>query len=828
MKSEVECLHFLIQSTEIITLLILQFTANLKDSIQVSITILISLTFKYIAMKLKHYMIFILAFFFSYQVKSQSVGDIISNSPNHTILAGLLQQTNLDAALDGEGPFTVFAPTDDAFSSLSQGLIDSVLADNELAQKILLYHVVGASALSTDLQDGQSIETLLGQSLNVNIDQNGVFINNAQVTNADLLASNGVVHVIDKVLIPTLSDPTTVMDIIENSDDHTILTVALANTGLDEVLRGQGSFTVFAPTDIALITLPADLLFIFDDSSILKQLLLYHVVDSEARSTDLSNGQTIRTVLGQDIVVTINNDGIFINNAKVTISDIIADNGVVHVLDAVLIPDFDVTTVYDIISNSPEHTILTQALQLTTLDSLLNDPSQGPFTVFAPTDAAFEALGQDVIDALVANPFKELLQALLYHVAIGNVVSTDLSDSLVITTALGQDVLVTINNNGIFINNAKVTLADLIATNGVVHVIDTVLIPDFGPCDVLASEIYSDFNNLFGGAPKPDENGDCGTYTLPFEAYASEGYYVSGFEIGAEYTFSICNGDNAGSWPADIVILDVDGNVVASVEDSCEITWVAVLEEYIIAINESGACGPISENLQTDNGNPSLTCRGRVPLKLMDIIEMSEIHTILKTALTQSGLDAALRGEDQLTIFAPTDEAFSKLPEGTLEAVIADPDLLNKILSYHVINGVVLSSDLSDGQIVTTLNGEDLMVRVDSQSVFINNAQVVTADIQADNGVLHMIDQVLLPPSNSVDVYTQNLNLYPSPAKDFIWFSDKSINDAWYEIRDLNGKLVLNGNLGDDRINVSNLGQGMYFVTIFDNDNSFIGRFIKF
>lgn len=780
-------------------------------------------------MKLKHYIIFILALVFSSQVKSQTVGEIISNSPNHTILANLLQQTNLDAALDGNGPFTVFAPTDDAFSSLSQGFIDSVLADNELATNILLYHVVGATALSTDLQDGQSIVTLLGQSINVTIGQNGVFINNAQVTNADLLASNGVVHVIDKVLTPTITDPTTVMDIIENSDDHTILTVALAETGLNEVLRGEGPFTVFAPTDNAIITLPSDLLnFILGDSSLLTQLLLYHVVEGEARSTDLSNGQSIRTVLGQDIAVTINNDGVFINNAKVTLADITADNGVVHVLDAVLIPNFNVTTVYDIISSSPDHTILTQVLQLTTLDSILNNPLQGPFTVFAPTDAAFEALGQEVINSLVANPFRELFQALLYHVAIGNTASTDLSDSLVITTALGQELLVTINNNGVFINNAKVILADLIATNGVVHVIDAVLIPEFGPCDVLASGIYSDFNDLFGGAPTPDENGDCETYTLPFEAWAGEGYYISGFEIGAEYTFSICKGDNAGSWPADIVVLNVDGNVVASVEANCEISWVADLDEYIIVINETGACGPISENTETDNGNPSLTCRGRVPVKLMDIIERSDIHTILKTALTQSGLDAALRGDDQLTIFAPTDDAFAKLPEGTLEAVIADPDLLNTILLYHVINGVVLSSDLSDGQIVTSLNGEDLLVRVDGQDVFVNNAQVVSSDIPADNGVLHVIDQVLLPPSNAVDIFTQNLNLYPNPAKDFIWFSDKSINDARYEIRDLNGKLVLNGNLGENRINVSNLGQGLYFVTIFDNDNPFTGRFIKF
>ncbi|MBN1790459.1 MAG: fasciclin domain-containing protein, partial [Bacteroidales bacterium] len=199
----------------------------------------------------------------------------------------------------------------------------------------------------------------------------------------------------------------------------------------------------------------------------------YHVATGKVMSGDLSDGQEIVTLLDREVNVTISEEGVFINNAKVFVADIVADNGVVHVLDAVLIPQAE--TVVDIIVGSAAHDTLEAAVIAAELADDL--AGEGPFTVFAPTDAAFKALPAGTIEALLEDPTGDLADILLYHVATGKVMSGDLSDGQEITTLLGKDVTVTINEDGVFINDAKVILADLLADNGVVHVIDAVLIP---------------------------------------------------------------------------------------------------------------------------------------------------------------------------------------------------------------------------------------------------------------------------------------------------------------------------------------------------------------
>jgi uncharacterized surface protein with fasciclin (FAS1) repeats len=189
------------------------------------------------------------------------------------------------------------------------------------------------------------ITTLQGQDITVTINADGVFINNARVTTADVIADNGVVHVIDAVLIPEETPtPTTVVDIIVNSPDHTTLETAVIAAGLADDLSGTGPFTVFAPTDAAFAALPplliADLL--ADPTGLLAQILLYHVVAGEAPSSSLSNGQTVTTLQGDDVTVSITNGNVFINDAQVTTADIIADNGIVHVINAVLTPSSSV------------------------------------------------------------------------------------------------------------------------------------------------------------------------------------------------------------------------------------------------------------------------------------------------------------------------------------------------------------------------------------------------------------------------------------------------------------------------------------------------------
>ncbi|MCL4163398.1 UNVERIFIED_CONTAM: hypothetical protein GTU68_014575, partial [Idotea baltica] len=278
-----------------------------------------------------------------------TVVDIIVNSPDHNTLEAAVSAANLVGPLSGVGPFTVFAPTDDAFAALDTGVLDALLMDPTGAlTDILLYHVVGAEAASGSLMNGQVIATLNGKDVVVTIDMNGVFINNAQVTVVDIQTDNGIVHVIDAVLLPPRI---TVVDVIVNSPDHNTLETAVVAAGLAGTLSGDGPFTVFAPTDAAFAALDTGVLdaLLMDPMGALTDVLLYHVLGLEAPSSALSDGQIVPTLLsGESVQVSIVGNSIFINDAEVTVADIQTDNGIVHVIDAVLDPNFSSVSDVDI------------------------------------------------------------------------------------------------------------------------------------------------------------------------------------------------------------------------------------------------------------------------------------------------------------------------------------------------------------------------------------------------------------------------------------------------------------------------------------------------
>ena len=277
------------------------------------------------------------------QTENQTPEDVTAiaiASPDHTILVEALTAADLVGTLQGDGPFTVFAPTNDAFVAALNALglsKEELFADKELLTDILLHHVVSGTVLSTDLANGE-VATLNPDGADVTVDiSNGVMIDNAKVTAADLIAGNGVVHVIDAVLVPSYDDVT---EIAINSDVHTILVEALTKADLVTTLQGEGPFTVFAPTDDAFVALLAsnpswnsleDI-----PAATLKSVLLNHVVSGKFLSTDLTNGD-VNTLSPGSVTVDLS-DGVKIDAANVTGADIEAGNGVVHVIDAVLVP----------------------------------------------------------------------------------------------------------------------------------------------------------------------------------------------------------------------------------------------------------------------------------------------------------------------------------------------------------------------------------------------------------------------------------------------------------------------------------------------------------
>ena len=290
-----------------------------------------------------------------YHSRATTVVGIISGNDSLKTLKAAIVAAGLTETLEGEGPFTVFAPTDDAFAALPEGTLEALLEDpsGEL-KNILLYHVIGGKAMSSGLSNGQVIETVLGKNITVNITEDGVFINESKVTAVDIEADNGVVHVIDAVLVPDMR-PATVVDIALGSDDFSILVAALTREDLTidfvGALSGEGPFTVFAPTNDAFVALLEELgvSSLNDiDASTLEAVLQMHVVSGKVMSSDLSEGLSAETLLGQEITFSLE-DGATITDpngrmSNITAVDIEAQNGVVHVIDTVILSDLKTTS----------------------------------------------------------------------------------------------------------------------------------------------------------------------------------------------------------------------------------------------------------------------------------------------------------------------------------------------------------------------------------------------------------------------------------------------------------------------------------------------------
>ena len=446
---------------------------------------------------LKHTLLMPLLFLGLFLNAQTTVVDVVVGSDDHTLLEAAVLEADLAGALSGDGPFTVFAPTDAAFTALVTALditADDLLAMDNLGD-ILQYHVLGAEVLSTSLMAEQTVTMLNGDEATITSMGGSVMINGvALVIDADITADNGVVHVIDAVLLPP-AETTTVADIIAGSDDHFVLAAVLDSTGLDETLAGEGPYTVFAPTDAAFDAIdPFVLLDLLTDNDALAEILTYHVAGASLLSTDLSDGQTITTVNGADVTVSITDGTVMINDAIVIVPNLVADNGVVHVIDAVLtVPDPAPSTVVDIIVNSPDHNLLELAVGAAGLVDALS--GEGPFTVFAPTDAAIAALvaALDITaDELLA--LETLGDILKYHVVGAAALSTDLSDGQSLTTLQGSDVQISIDT-GVMVNDANVIVPNLVADNGVVHVIDAVLSLPSGVDQVNLADLFNVYPN---------------------------------------------------------------------------------------------------------------------------------------------------------------------------------------------------------------------------------------------------------------------------------------------------------------------------------------------
>lgn len=280
------------------------------------------------------------------EVPEPELMDIVNTAVangSFTTLVAALKAAGLVDALKADGPFTVFAPSDEAFAKLPAGTVEGLLKPENLEQlkAILLYHVVEGKVMAADVAGITSATALSGKDLAVKVDMGSVYINESKVVLADVVASNGVIHVIDAVLLP----PAELSDIVDTAvadGRFTTLAAALQAAGLIETLKGEGPFTVFAPTDDAFAKLPAgtvENLLKPENLEQLKSILLYHVVAGKVMAADVVTLTSADAVSGAQISIKVQDGKVYLNETiQVIITDIETSNGVIHVIDAVLLP----------------------------------------------------------------------------------------------------------------------------------------------------------------------------------------------------------------------------------------------------------------------------------------------------------------------------------------------------------------------------------------------------------------------------------------------------------------------------------------------------------
>ncbi len=423
-----------------------------------------------------------------------------SNSSLTTLVSALTKYPDLVTTLSSNGDFTVFAPTNAAFTNLltavGQASIDDVPED--VLKNILQYHVIATDELNASELTTGSLKTANTEDIAVTT-AGGVKLNGAvNVTTADVETTNGVVHIVDAVLVPPSIVPivgTIVAPAYFNKDFTTLIAaVKAADPTILTTLLGNGpsgnGLTLFAPTNAAFTAAGITSL---PDQATLNAVLTYHVIDGEVPASELPEESSVIPTLNGDFYLSNNgSSGVFINGTtEVVATDIAGSNGVVHIIDRTLLPPsktiaeigIDLST-----SSTPQFTQLVAALSRTsgTANDLLAavSNSNANLTVFAPTDEAFAqlyaALGVDNVDEI---PLPTLTAVLQHHVIAARVFSTDLVDGAAQTvngevTINAGDGTITDESGNVASLNTNSALLNVLATNGVIHTIDRVLLPE--------------------------------------------------------------------------------------------------------------------------------------------------------------------------------------------------------------------------------------------------------------------------------------------------------------------------------------------------------------
>jgi transforming growth factor-beta-induced protein len=257
-------------------------------------------------------------------------------------LVAAVKAAGLFDTLNGKGPFTVFAPTDDAFARLGKKKIDELLLpeNRDMLRSILTYHVLAGEFPAAKVMTMTELATVQGAALPVKMNKEHVWVGGAKVAATDIFGSNGVIHVIDAVMLPP-EGPGNLVAVAAKAGSFQTLLKAAAAAGLADTLANGGPFTVFAPTDAAFAKLGKDTIADLlkpENKEKLAGILKYHIVSGKVMAADVVGLKSARTLQGGSVQIAVDEGKVMINGAQVVQTDVSARNGVIHVIDAVILP----------------------------------------------------------------------------------------------------------------------------------------------------------------------------------------------------------------------------------------------------------------------------------------------------------------------------------------------------------------------------------------------------------------------------------------------------------------------------------------------------------
>jgi uncharacterized surface protein with fasciclin (FAS1) repeats len=687
-------------------------------------------------------------------VSADSTQDIPTNAAAtgiHDSLVAALSHVDLVTTLEGTGPFTVFAPTDQAFTDAGIDLDDFTTAEEKaVLSDILLHHVYAGEVPASAVTDGMLAEMVNGDQVKFSVSGGTVSIGSATVTSADVQASNGIIHVIDTVLTPPSDIPTTAT----STGIHDSLVAAVIQADLLTTLQGNGPFTLFAPTDQAFTDAGIDLAALDtpEGKETLADILLYHVVSSqvpasavtECLSADAANGQPLSFTVGSSVMV---------NDANITMTDVVTSNGLIHVIDKVLDP----TDTPNDIPRTAQCTGIHDSLVAGVIQAELLETLQGPgpFTVFAPTDQAFADAGIDLAALDTPEGKEALTDILLYHVVSGAVASTDVTECMTATAVNGQPLSFTVSD-GVMVNGATVSLADVNTSNGIIHVIDKVLSPTDTPNDIPRTAQCTGIHDSLVAGVVQAELLETLQGTGPFTLFAptDQAFADAGIDLNALDT------PEGKAALTDILLYHVvAGNVPSSAVTECLTANTVNGQPIAFTVGEGVMVNDANVTLadvNTSNGVIHVIDKVLTPTATPNDIprtaQCTGLHDSLVAGVIQAELLTTLQGDGPFTVFAPTDQAFADA--GIDLAALDNPDgkaALTDILLYHVLADSVPAANVTDCMSATTVNGNPLSFTVGT-TVMVNGAQVTATDVATSNGIIHVIDKVLTPTPTPNDI----------------------------------------------------------------------------